>query len=177
MKIKSCCFIGHRNVEITEELKAEVKNYIEYLIKEENVKNFLIGSRSNFNYLCHSILEELKEKFPSIKLIAYECKSEAAILKSEKRKWEKIFSEMENKDVSVLCVDEIYDYKNKYTSGKAAYIERNQAMIDDSDFCLFYFDKDYIPLKKNFSISNSGTAIAYIYAERKKKIIKNFFDN
>ena len=47
------------------------------------------------------------------------------------------------------------------SAGRAAYVERNQWMIDDSDFCLFYL--------KN-SNKKRGTQIAYIYAEGRKEV-------
>ena len=56
--IKFCSFFGHRNIEITEELKQKVKQIIEYLILKYNVLIFLFGSRSNFDTLCHSIVTD-----------------------------------------------------------------------------------------------------------------------
>ena len=58
--------------------------------------------------------------------------------------------------------------------GKAAYIERYQAMIDNSKYCIFYFDYDNYA---NISTAKtSGTAIAYKYAKSKNKIIINLFN-
>jgi len=54
-------------------------------------------------------------------------------------------------------------------------------MIDDSDYCLFYYNEQYVPPKRKTAGGlgdyqpKSGTAIAYKYAKRKKKIIKNFY--
>ena len=44
-------------------------------------------------------------------------------------------------------------------------------MIDKSNYCVFYYNANYTPLKKR----NSGTKIAYDYAVKKKKIIINLF--
>ena len=65
--IKTCSFFGHRNTTITEELKSKVKVIVEDLIINQNVKIFLFGSRSNFDYLCHLVITELKEKYNFIK--------------------------------------------------------------------------------------------------------------
>ena len=68
-------------------------------------------------------------------------------------------------------------------SGKISYLKRNQAMIDQSDYCLFYYDKNYLPPKRKWAKRDlfayqpqSGTALAYKYALQKKKIIYNFFN-
>ena len=75
-KGKTCCFLGHREIEKSNELLKAIKDYIEMLIVKENVKIFLFGSKSEFDSLCHSIVTELKEKYPFLKRIAYTCRSE-----------------------------------------------------------------------------------------------------
>lgn len=56
-------------------------------------------------------------------------------------------------------------------------------MIDNSDVCVFYYNKDYLPpIRKAQSKflpdyqPKSGTAIAFQYAISKKKKILNMFD-
>ena len=58
-----------------------------------------------------------------------------------------------------------------------SYVERNQAMIDHCDFCIFYFDENYQPEIEKFSKNSakSGTKLAFEYAKRRKKIIYNIF--
>ena len=63
---KVCSFFGHRKIEITEELKQKLKEIVEDLIINHNVLTFLFGSRSDFDYLCHLVVTELKEKYPFI---------------------------------------------------------------------------------------------------------------
>ncbi len=77
-------------------------------------------------------------------------------------------------------MEEEVEYKNKWTSNKASYIERNFAMIDASDICVFYYDENYKPLLRKYSKKcigyyqpKSGTALAYKYAKQKNKIIYN----
>lgn len=65
----TCCFIGHREIEETEELKAALKNIIEVLITLEGVDTFLFGSKSRFNNLCYHQVTSLKTKYPHIKRI------------------------------------------------------------------------------------------------------------
>ena len=180
--IKTCSFFGHRNTTITEELKYKVKVIVEDLIINQNVKIFLFGSRSNFDYLCHLVITELKEKYNFIKRIAYTCKSETCILESEREKWEEIYSKLQKKKVTLPGFEEEFEHKTKYTSGRASYVERNQAMINDSDYYIFCYDESYQPEMRKYSKRSigyyqpkSGTALAYAYAKQKKKIIFNIF--
>ena len=53
-------------------------------------------------------------------------------------------------------------------------------MINDSDYCIFYYDENYQPEMRNHSKRcigyyqpKSGAALAHIYAKQKKKIIIN----
>ena len=175
---KSCSFIGHRTIQHTKELEIKINNLIECLIIKFDVSNFLFGSRSEFNTLCYSIVSKLKEKYTNIKRISYTCKSEICIYEKERDYWENVLFKISNKKISLFSMEEEVEHKTKYTAGKASYIERNFAMIDDGDYCIFYYDNNYKPnmnSKKKFYSSNSGTKIAYEYAKRKKKIIYNIF--
>ena len=64
---------------------------------------------------------------------------------------------------------------------KKIYISRNIEMINDSDICVFYYDKIYLPCRRKKEKrhltsyqSNIVTKIAYEYAKNKKKIINIF---
>ncbi len=61
MEYKNCSFVGHRKIEITNELKQDLKSIIEAMITEYNVTNFLFGTRSEFNDLCLEIVTDLKK--------------------------------------------------------------------------------------------------------------------
>ena len=69
MQEKTCCFIGHRTIDATEELKRKLTETIEKLITEEKVDTFLFGSKSEFNTLCLELVTALKEKYPNV----FEC--------------------------------------------------------------------------------------------------------
>lgn len=69
MKEKTCCFIGHRNINETEELKSKLCEIIEKLIVENSVDTFLFGSKSRFNSLCQETVTQIKEKYPHIKRV------------------------------------------------------------------------------------------------------------
>ena len=179
---KVCCFIGHRRIDLIKELEEKTKNVIEDLIINKEVETFLFGSKSEFDSLCHKIVSDLKDKYPYIKRVVYTCKSEGCTLESERQKWEQIYSNLYKEKVNLLCVDEEFEHKTKYTSGKASYVERNQAMIDNSDYCIFYYNENYKPQPRKQSKRDityyqpkSGTTIAYKYAKQKKKEIINIF--
>ena len=165
---KIVCFIGHRKIVITFDLEKKLTEYIEYLIVNENVKVFLFGSRSEFDNLCYDIVSKLKEKYPYIKRIYF------------RSCYEKI-SDSYEKFLIEIYEGAIY-LKECKGSGKSTYIKRNQTMIDNSDFCIFYYNQDYLPPKRKCRKKDlfdyqpkSGTAIAYKYAKQKKKTIKNFY--
>ena len=175
-----CSFFGHRKIEITEELKQKVKEVVEDLIVNFNVDTFLFGSRSDFDYLCHLVVTELKEKYPNIIRKCYTCRSETCTLESERAHWEEVYGHFRKEKVTLLGVEEEIEHKTKYSAGRASYVERNQAMINDSDYCIFYYDENYQPEMRKYSKRSigyyqpkSGTALAYTYAKQKKKILIN----
>ena len=65
----TCCFIGHREINVTDELKEKLYVLIEHLITEESVETFLFGSKSQFDDLCYDIVTEIKRTYPHIKRI------------------------------------------------------------------------------------------------------------
>ena len=179
----TCCFVGHRKIEDTGELRTKVIEIIENLVIKEKVDTFLFGSKSDFDELCHSVVTELKEKYPDLQRRAYTCRGEACILEKDRLYWEDISSWVEKREVYFLGVEEEIEHKNKWSAGRASYVERNQAMIDDSDYCIFYYNPDYKPPRRKYSKRSvgyyqpkSGTQIAFDYAKRKcRKIINLFF--
>ena len=138
----NCCFIGHRKICVNDDLINHLKELILKLIKI-GVNNFIFGNNSEFDNLCYQIVYEYK-KIYDIKLINYCCGKE------------------------IRKFDEIKIPANTRNAGKYIYIERNKAMIDDSDIIIFYYSKSYLPTSQ----TKSGTDIAYSYAQKcKKKII------
>ena len=167
MKIKICCFVGHRKIEITVELKQELYDYIENLIVNENVKVFLFGSRSKFDDLCYDVVSELQEKYPDIKRVYV------------RSQYEYVGKDYE--DYLLQYYEETYYPENCKGAGKLSHIKRNQEMINKSDYCLFYYDENYLPPKRKWAKRDcfeyqpqSGTKLAYEYALQKKKIVHNF---
>ena len=181
-KHKICSFFGHRKIQITKELQEVLFKLLKDLIVNHNVQTFLFGSRSQFDYLCHAAVTNLKQEFPYIQRVNYTCKSEFCVLEVERQKLEQVYSNFYKEKVHLLGFEKEIEHPKKYTAGFAGYVERNQAMINDSDFCVFYYDNAYKPdlrktSKKSLSCyqPKSGTALAYLYAKKKRKAIINVF--
>ncbi len=166
--LHSCCFIGHRTITKTPKLTEKLTQTVENLIKEKAVTDFYFGSKSEFDNLCHDVVTALKEKYPDIR---------------------RIYVRSAFPDISESYKDYLLeDYEQTYFpekirgAGRASYAERNQEMINKSNFCVVYYDENYAPPKRRYSRHNlcdyqpkSGTQIAYNYAVGKKCEILNIF--
>ncbi len=158
MKMSTCCFFGHREIDETEELKAQLYETVESLIVNENVDTFLFGSQSRFNELCYEIVTQIKEKYPHIKRVYV--RAEFPYIDDSYREY------------LLKSYEDTYYPENIIGAGRASYVERNYEMIDKSRFCIVYYDEKYKPTTRK-----SGTKIALDYAVKKKKdIIKLPFD-
>lgn len=183
MDKQTCCFIGHRKLEITDELVSRLTCEIEKLLAL-GVTRFLFGTRSDFNSLCHHIVSELRKTNPEIVRIAYTTFHECVTLEQDVERTEKMMSYLWKREVHLEGYEEEITPEPLRKSGKATYIERNQIMIDNSDYCIFYYDESYRPERRELSrkyfintlsSGQSGTELAYRYAVQKKKNIINVF--
>ena len=161
--MKACSFFGHRDTPQTEELKQKVRETVERLIVEEGVDTFLFGSRSKFDELCHMIVTELKEKYPHIQRIAYLCKHESGCLVGKGRDEERRIKELTGRDVYVPEYEDIKKSDRVNSAGRAAYVERNYWMIDDSQIIILFYNSKIERI--------SGVKIARNYAMQKKKVV------
>lgn len=148
---QTCCFLGHREISETQELKLRLYCIIEKLINQD-VDTFLFGSKSHFDSLCYEVVCALKEKYPHIKRIYV--RAEFPEINSN---YEDYLSE--RYEVS-------YFPDTLHGAGRSIYIKRNQEMINQSDFCIFYCIEGYSPSNRK-----SGTKSALEYARRKGKEI------
>ena len=178
---KACCFIGHRTVKDGKKVQLRVRETIRFLVEERGVTRFLFGSRSRFDTICYDEVTALRKEYPQIKRIAFTCKSEYACKEEEKEGLERIASEVTKSEITLKAYEDAQRSPRLYEAGKASYVERNEDMINASDFCVFYYDDAYLPpLRKQSKDGSlyqpkSGTAVAYDYAIKKKKKIINCF--
>ena len=150
-----CCFIGHREINVTDELKEKLYVLIEHLIIEESIDTFLFGSKSQFDDLCYDIVTNMKKKYPHIKRIFVRA--------------EYPYIDESYKAYLLESYEDTYFPKSVLGAGKASYVKRNCEMIENSCFCIVYYKEDYTPKGRK-----SGTKIALDYAEKKKKTIIRF---
>ena len=159
--MKTCSFFGHRDTPQTEALKSKARETVERLIIEEEVDRFLFGSRSKFDELCHMVVTELKEKYPHIQRIAYLCKHESGCLVGAGMGLKQRIKKLTGRDVYVREFEDIKKSDRVNSAGRTSYIERNQWMVNESDFAIFYVQEGI--KSKN---QKSGTQIALKYANR-----------
>ena len=137
IKLYTCCFFGHRNIIETDELKSKLYNEIETLITYKKVHTFLFGSKSQFDDLCYKIVTELKEKYPHIKRIYV--RAEFPYIDDSYKKY------------LLESYEDTYYPSKMIDAGKAAYVERNYEMINNSRYCICYYDENYMPPRRKTS--------------------------
>ena len=150
----TCCFFGHRKIKETAELKTRLFKIIEDMIITDRVDTFLFGSKSAFNSLCLEVVTAIKEKHPHIKRI---------YVRAEYPYISECY-----KNYLLENYEDTYYPEKIINSGRASYVERNYEMIDNSQFCVIYYDEQV-----TLSTHKSGTKIALDYAiKQRKKIIR-----
>lgn len=150
-----CCFLGHREIYETEELREKVSRKIEELIIFQGVDTFLFGSKSQFIRLCYKTVTDLKEKYPHIKRVYV--RAEFPVIDEDYRGY------------LLESYEDTFYPECLAGAGRAIYVKRNMEMVKQSDICLFYCDAEYIPKGRK-----SGTKIALDYAEKQKKTVYRF---
>lgn len=159
--MKACSFFGHRKIEITPELREKLTKTLSWLIVEKGVSKFLFGDKSCFDDFCQEVVKELKLEYPHIKRVYVRT----------------TYPELGEPYLGYILRDfeETYVPKGIEYVGKARYIKRNKAMVDESDYCVFYYNPNYQPPKRKFSKRDltdyqpqSGTKLVYEYAMRKQ---------
>ncbi|MBE6643517.1 MAG: DUF1273 domain-containing protein [Ruminococcaceae bacterium] len=148
MKENTCCFFGHRTINETEELRTKITETVERLITNENVDTFLFGSKSEFDRLCLELVTKLKEKYPHVKRIYVRA--------------EFPFINDDYLNYLLKSYDDTYYPEKLHGAGRAAYVERNYEMINNSKYCIVYYDEQNAPTTRK-----SGTKIAIDYAIKK----------
>lgn len=125
--MQKCAVFGHRDFNPTNNEKNAIKSYIENLVAKNQSLMFYCLEPNGFNMFVISFLNELKLKYPKIKIIWILAYLNYKLDDYDKR-WIKSH------------IDEtIYPPIEKYLP-RYAMIERNNWIIKNCDFALFYVD-------------------------------------
>ncbi len=167
MKKRVCCFIGHRDVTITEELIKIVSETIQTLILDEQIDTFLFGSRGNFNALCYELVTQAREQYPHIRRIYV--RAEYPVISDDYLSY--LLERYEETEYPAFLA----------SAGRAVYVERNRHMIDHSSICVIY-DRGETPTRAPRAHNTatrqervSGTGLAHVYAQKKKIKVINIY--
>ena len=147
VKFKNACgFFGHRDISGDDELFRKLCELIKELVEKRNIDTFLFGSRSKFNNLCRDAVKYVMKEYPKIKRVYV--RAEYPFI---------------NKDYEDYLLEE-YEYtyfpEKILGAGRAVYVERNIEIINNSEYCIFYYNVQR-------TLEKSGTKKAYDYATKK----------
>ena len=143
---KICSFFGHRDVEITEEIKKAVEAEILNAI-DMGCRTFYFGGYGDFDALCYGLVTQIKDKNKELGITRVYCVPQESYLRKKVR----YFNREDYDDVIYLMPSFDGWYKSIYF--------RNCAMIDESAAVIFYAEER----------ADSGAYKAYKYANKKKK--------
>ena len=153
MDEKICSFFGHRTVTVTEELYAITTAEI-WKAVALGCRTFYFGGFGEFDALCLSIVKKIKEEHPILRIKSVYCVWHERYL----RKPSHVFQKEDYDEIVYITPAFEGWYKSIYF--------RNCAMIDQSDFVIFFAEKR----------ENSGAYKAYKYALSKKgKAVANLY--
>lgn len=123
-------------------VKAEIANALDM-----GCRIFLFGGFGNFDYFCYQTVTAIQQQNPQLNIQRVFCVTQERIL----RKKRKYFEDGEYEDIVYLIPAFMGWYKSIYF--------RNLAMIDNSDFVIFYAEQR----------PDSGAYKAYTYAKKQKE--------
>ena len=144
---KSCVFFGHRDG-FYDNFWEKLSAIFTRLIQEEGVTQFYTGARGNFDGICTDILQDLRKKFPQIKItLVYS-----------------YIPKEENLGIGDRYDDSVY-LLEKRVLPKFAIWETNKALIDKCDFVVLAVWK-----------GSGGAYRAAQYAKGKGKTTLNIYE-
>ncbi len=148
----SCCFTGHRNINMsnTDSLKNKLEAEIVRLIKI-GYKNFFAGGALGFDTLCAKTVIDLKKIYPDISLtLALPC-----LEQSHKWSYEDKFI---YENIKFHCDDIVY-VSEHYTA--SCMHKRNRYMVDNSSavICFKVYDRGGTFYTVNYAMSKNVPVI------------------
>ena len=158
MRFETCCFSGHRVIpkDVREPLREALEREIRFLIKC-GLYCFCSGGAKGFDLMAAQIVLELNKENPRLELRMILPFREQAESWSPKEQ-EEYYS------VLKLADRKEYVCGEKYSTG--CYRKRNQRLVDESDFCLFYMTR-----------KKSGTGMTLKYAIQRNRLFENLAED
>ncbi len=147
MKNKTCCFTGHREIPeheyktVYERTREEILNLI-----NKDVERFIVGGALGFDTLAATLLFEIRQNFPHIKIIV------AVPYKAQAKGFSESDLAVYNEMLSIA--DETVVLSENYYRG--CLHNRNRYMVDESGYIISYLRK-----------TSGGSAYTTDYARKK----------
>ncbi len=149
----ACCFTGHRHIPI--EQKEDLTLRLETVIKmlfTSGVTQYYAGGALGFDMMAAETVLKLKKHESNVRLsLILPCQNQA-------KYWQ--LSDVKKYDAIKNLADEVIFTSQNYS--KACMHIRNRALVDKSDICVCYLEKD-----------TGGTAYTVNYARSKNRRIIN----
>lgn len=147
--VKTCYFAGHSRIYNHKKIYKKLLAVIEELIKHEGVEEFRVGNYGDFDRMSASAIMEIKELYPSVKLILV-----IPYLTEEiKNNSEYFYNNFD--EIRITCVSENTAYSSRI-------IKCNQQSVDCSQYLICHVMHTW-----------GGAAKTLEYAKRKKLKIIN----
>ena len=146
MKNVSCCFTGHRDIDVTKvsAIKEKLNTVISQLIKQ-GYTDFYDGGALGFDMLAAEAVLELKKIYPHIRLhIIVPCANQSS-------RWSK--ENVWRYEAIISLADEVKILSPFYFDGCMQV--RNRYMVDNSSVCIAYLER-----------TTGGSAGTVKYAEK-----------
>ena len=139
-------FVGHGELYDTDQLQAQLRDAIEYIIRY-NDTTFYCGGYGSFDSMCARVVKELKTSYPHTRSVYVAPYRNESILRAAKESGlydEILFAGLEN------------------APPRFAIIKRNEYMVDHADLILAFVDHAW-----------GGAYRTLSYAKKRKKTILN----
>ncbi len=147
MKNKTCCFTGHREIPNEEYALVHKKTRAEIMaLIDKDVERFIVGGALGFDTLAATLLFEIRQNFPHIKIIV------AVPYRAQAKGFSEIDLAVYNEILSLA--DETVVLSESYYRG-CLHI-RNRYMVEESAYIISYLRK-----------TSGGSAFTTDYARKK----------
>ncbi|MBR1984210.1 MAG: DUF1273 domain-containing protein [Clostridia bacterium] len=147
---KYCSFFGHGDFRESEDLECRIKSEIADCVENRKIYNFWLGGYGGYDSCCARYVKEMKDIYPQIKsylVLAY------------------IHNKMDDYDkeyIAKMFDGTIYPPLEKVPL-RYAISKRNQWIVDNSDYIIFYVNYSW-----------GGACKSFEYANKKHKDYINF---